>query len=722
MRSWAGFVYRHRKLVLAVWLIALIGCGFLAKSWGTQYSSSFNLPNTESTHALGVLSEKFPSQAGASLQLVFHAKTGTVTDSTNKPEIEALLTKIEATPHVDTVQGPFDATAAGQISKDESVAYANVIFDQRYPTPAVVSPVIDTALAANSATLQVEAGGPLVQQSQSQPPSSEALGLLAAALILLITFGSLVAMTLPLISAVVALGTAISVIGMISHGVQIAEFGPTLATLIGLGVGIDYALFIVSRFRQTLHDGESVENSVIMSLDSSGRAVVFAGVTVCIALLGLFLLHVSFLYGIAISASIAVAFTMLSAVTLLPAILGMLGPRVDKGKVPFRNIDANEHPGWARWAAQIKRRPWVFAIVGLLVVLTLAIPALSMRLGSSDAGTAPKSDTTRRAYDLLADGFGPGFNGPFTVTVELPKGKDADAAAVSNLDARLRAADGVAAVSPPIYSKDGTAAIIQVVPTTGPQAAATTELLKYLRNQVIPSAVAGSDVVVSVGGVTAIFEDFSQVLQQKLPLFIGVVVLVSMLLLMMVFRSLVIPVKAAVMNLLSILAAFGVVVAVFQWGWGASLIGIDATGPIEAFLPVMLFAILFGLSMDYEVFLVSRMHEEWLRKKDNDYAVETGLTKTGGVITAAATIMIVVFASFILGGERVIKLFGLGFACAVFIDAFIIRSAIVPGVMFIIGKANWYLPKWLDRILPQLSIEPKEEHGEPEEKEPVAVG
>ncbi len=507
--------------------------------------------------------------------------------------------------------------------------------------------------------------------------------------------------------------------------------------MIGLGVGVDYALFIVTRHRQGLVAGEDVPTSIANAVNTSGRAVLFAGFIVCIALLGMFALGVSFLYGLAIAAAIGVSFTMIAALTLLPALLGFIGPRVmsrkqrrELAETGPRIIGTGTKGFWPKWAMFIKRRPVLPAVVALLVVILIALPFFSLRLGSSDQGNDPVGTTTRTAYDLLAKGFGPGFNGPLLLVAQ--NEGPADLAKLTPLAEDIRHHADVKSVTGPLPlpTKDGrTVSLITVYPMSAPQDAATTNLIDELRQTTIPDAVAGTGTEVYVGGNTAIFVDFARVLSSKLPLFIGLVVLLSFLLLAMVFRSIVIPLTAAVMNLLSIAAAFGILVAVFQWGWLGSVFQVGRTGPVEAFLPVMLFAILFGLSMDYEVFLISRIQEEWFRSGDNATAVRNGLAATGKTITAAALIMILVFGSFILGGERVIKEFGLGLAGGILVDALIIRMAIVPSLMFLMGKANWWFPKWLDRILPRLSVDPdlvEPDHGDsgppaPVEPEPVSA-
>ncbi|HXQ88131.1 MAG TPA: MMPL family transporter, partial [Solirubrobacterales bacterium] len=574
-----------------------------------------------------------------------------------------------------------------------------------------VKEIMDTARNAGGDGLQVEVGGSPAEEvrGEEEESFSEGIGVLAAVVVLLISFGSVVAMGLPILTALFALGVGVSAITLFTHVFDTAEFAPQLAFMIGLGVGVDYALFILTRFRNGLDEGMDKRAAAVAAVDTAGRAVLFAGITVIISLMGMLLLGLPFLYGVATAAAIAVLFTMIAALTLLPALLAIAGNWVNRLRIPFlgsgaRSID--EGSWWFRWSRRIQRRPWIAAIVSGGLLLALCIPTLSLRLGTNDAGTDPAGTTTREAYDLLAEGFGPGFNGPFVLAAELPeKGNDE---ALQDLRGQLKSEEEVEAVTDVTLNPDKTVGVFQLYPTTSPQSEETTELLDRIRDDVIPPVESQTGAQVHVGGINAIFEDFGNAIAGKLPLFIGVVVLLSALLLMIVFRSIWVPLKAILMNLLSIGAAFGLIVAVFQWGWGASLIGVDATGPIISFFPIFLFSIIFGLSMDYEVFLMSRIHEEWEHSKDATESVTRGLALTGRVITAAAAIMVTVFAAFMIGEDRIIKLFGLGLASAVFIDAVIIRSVLVPAVMQLLGARAWWFPGWLDRILPRLHVEPAE--------------
>ena len=709
MVALARFCSARRRLVLVVWIVVLVGVVAAWQAAGSRYASNFTLGHTGAQRAADLLAAAFPAQAGDSDQIVFHTPKGTVSAPATKASIEKMLGEVATLPHVTGVISPFAADAGHRISSDERIAFATVLFDERANVlpNAAVERVIHTATAIRSPQLEVELGGQAIEQTEfARPASTTAIGLLAAIVVLLVSFGSFLAMGLPIVTALFGLGTGIGLVGLVSHVLDMPNFSIELAAMIGLGVGIDYALFIFTRFREVYgKNGNDVTGAVAVAMDTAGRAVLFAGTTVVIALLGMFALGVSFLYGLAIAASVAVLLVLAASVTLMPALLTFLGRRVGKpGRLARlfhrRTPGGQPRPGfWARWVAAIQRRPALAAGTALVLMLVLAAPALALRLGSSDEGNDPTSFTTRRAFDLLAQGFGPGFNGPLLLAVKLPHA--GDTAPLAKLEQVVAAAPGVALVAPPRLSPDGTVATISAYPTTSPQSSATTELVKHLRSETIPPLERATGMTVYVGGATAAFIDFSSVLSSKLWLFIGVVVLLSALLLLVVFRSLLIPLQAAAMNLLSIAAALGVVVAAFQFGW---LPGISP-GPIDAFVPVLMFAIVFGLSMDYEVFLVSRIHEEWERQGDAHAAVRDGLVSTGRVITAAAAVMIVVFASFVFGGERVIELFGLGLATAVFLDAFIVRCLLLPAVLDLAGPSAWYFPAWLGRRLPRLALE-----------------
>jgi putative drug exporter of the RND superfamily len=711
MHAFATWITGHRKTVIAAWIVALVGIGFLASSAGSDFSEEFKLPSSDSQEAFDLLETKFAAQSGDTATIVYKADQG-VESPAVKSKMEGVFGEVEELRHVSEVASPYKEGGAAAVSEDGKIAYATVQFDVLTDKLGddEAAEVIEIAQAAGGDGLQVDLGGQPIEQARAEEEqdSSFAIGLLAAVVILLITFGSVVAMGLPLITALFALGVGISLVTLGTHVFDTAEFAPQLAIMIGLGVGIDYALFIVTRFRDALREGLEPRAAAIAATNTAGRAVLFAGITVIIALMGMWLLGISFLYGVAMAAATAVLLTMIGALTLLPAFLTIVGHRIDKLRIPGygRRAGVDDTSWWERWSEMIQRRPVIAAVISGGLLLALCIPTLSLRLGSNDAGTDPAGTTTREAYDLLAEGFGPGFNGPFQIVAALPEKGDDEA--LQELRTTLKGEEGVEAVTAIDLNPAENTAVFQLYPTTSPQSVATTELLDRIRDDVIPGVEEQSGAQIHVGGITAVFEDFGDEIAGKLPLFIGVVVLLSALLLTLVFRSILVPLKAVVMNLLSIGAAFGLIVAVFQWGWGASLIGVDGTGPIISFFPIFLFAIIFGLSMDYEVFLMSRIHEEWEHTHDATRSVTRGLALTGRVITAAAAIMITVFASFMLGEDRIIKLFGLGLASAVFIDAVIIRSVLVPALMQLFGTRAWYFPEWLGRILPKLHVEPSE--------------
>jgi len=715
MRTLATWCFRHRRLVLGLWVLALLFAIFGSRGIGTNFSNSFSLPNTPSTDAIAILQRVSPQNSGDIERIVFETSNGlSVTSPAVEHRIDRMLASVSALAHVTHVQSPFTPLGATQVAKGGTIAFANVTFNQLAASisTSAAERFVNTARSAAMPGLEVAVSGQVA--AKAIPPSlgGSLPGIILASVVLLLVFGSLAAMFLPLISALLSLGTAVGIIGLLSNVMQMPEFSTQLVLLIGLGVGIDYALFIVTRHRQGLLSGLDVESSVVKAVDTSGRAVLFAGMIVCIALFGMFALGVSFLYGVAISASIGVAFTMLASLTLLPAMLGFCGPivlsrrqRRRLGKDGPRVVGSGKG-FWPRWSDFESRRPLLAACAALVVVVIVALPFFSLRLGSADQANDPAGTTTRIAYDMLAKGFGPGYNGPLMVVVVSHDGTK------SSTLARLRDAlvthSDIASVSPALTlpPKGGTTVtLFTAVPASAPQDAATTNLIDALRSTTVPPLVRGTGLTVLVGGSTAIFVDFTRVLSNKLPLFIALVVALSFLLLMIVFRSIVIPLTAAAMNILSIGAAFGILVSVFQHGTLGGLFGVNRPGPVEAFLPVMLFAILFGLSMDYEVFLIARIHEEWLRSGDNRTAVRNGLASTGKTITAAALIMILIFGSFILGGDRIIKEFGLGLAAGIFVDAVLIRMAIVPAVMFVLGRSNWWFPGWLGKRIPNVGID-----------------
>jgi putative drug exporter of the RND superfamily len=708
----ARWCVRHRRTVLAVWLLLLVGTALASRSLGTEFTNGFTLPGTESTQALELLAASHLGVQGGDDTIVFHSTSGPLTDPDARAAIDGALAAVSQLPIVTSVRGPFDPASVAQVSADQTVAFAVVTLAAQNQDLAAgdVQPLVTAALAVRSSTLEVEFGGLGFQTLKGSPVAgSELIGVAIAALVLLVAFGSLLAAAVPLIAALLAVGTAVELIGLLSRVVSVNALAPTVAALIGLGVAIDYALFVVARHRSGLRAGLSPEEAAVLAVATSGRAVVFAGATVSIAMLGLLLLQVDLLTGVGIAAAVVVLCAVAAAITLLPALFGFLGLRI-LGRAQRRQLQDGSSDGviedrgpWARWAAFVQRRPVVLGLLASAVMALLIIPSFSIRLGSSDQGNDPASSTTRKAYDLLAQGFGPGSNGPLELVAVTPAASDRDA--LTQLATRIRGVPGVASVATPRALPGGDVSIMVVTPNTSPQSPETETLIDSLRQDVIPPVEARTTLRVYVGGQTAIFQDFAGVLAGKLPLFIAVVVLLGCLLLMIAFRSIVIPLTAAAMNLLAAGASVGVVVAVFQWGGGSEALGLGKPGPIEAFLPVMLIAILFGLSMDYQVFLVSRMHEEWVRTGDNSRAVRTGQAETGRVITAAAAIMVAVFMAFVLGGRRPIGEFGLGLATAILLDAVLLRTILVPAAMQLIGRANWWLPSWLDRALPRIAVD-----------------
>ena len=701
MRQLAAFAYDRRRLVAVAWISFVAAAFLLSAAVGSGYVNNFSLPGTESQRATDLLKQRFPQQSGDSSRVVFQTSTGKLSDAGRRAQIERVVDRVRTLPSVAAVASPFAAKQT--ISKDGRTAYATLLFDKQAADldKHDVERVIETARSGARAGLQVELGGQAIQMAQrAETSATELIGILVAVVVLLVVLGSLAAMAMPLVGAFAAIAAALALVSAATSVFDIADWAPTLAVMIALGVGIDYALLIINRFRAERTAGADVREATLTAMDTAGRSVLFAGTTVVIALLGMLVLGLSFLNGPAVASALAVALTMLSALTLLPALLGFFGRRVK----PAAPVGPDAEPrGWARFSGLIARRPGAFAAGAIALLLVIALPMTGMRLGSADAGNDAPSTTTHKAYELLSAGFGPGFNGPLLVVADIdgPGGT----AQVGRLAHALAASKGVAAVNPATYNDARDTATLTVIPASSPQATATKDLLATLRDDVVPAATRGTDLHVSVGGSTAASVDFADALAAKLPVFIAVVIGLSLLLLIVVFRSLLVPAKAALLNLLSIGAALGTITFVFQDGHLASLLGVETTAPIEPFLPVMLFAIIFGLSMDYEVFLVSRMHEEWDRTGDAHFAARHGLAVTGKVILAAALIMISVFGSFMLGDDRTIKLFGLGLASAVLFDAFVIRLVLVPALMHLFGRASWWMPARVERRLPRLSIE-----------------
>ncbi len=714
MRATARWCLRHRLLVVALWLGALIASNLLLGGLGSNYADNFNLPQTQSFQAAALLSRNAPRASGDVDRIVVAVTSGSVRATAVRTRMDLLLARVARLPHVSQIVSPYAASAGAQIAGSGRVAFATVTFDRSAAAiPGAQAMRYDrTIIAASGHGVRFAGDGQVAENGNpSGTDASLPIGFIAAGVVLLLVFGTLPAMLLPLLTAGLSLGTGLAVVGLLSNLISMASFSTQLAMLIGLGVGVDYALFIVTRYRQGMLRGLAREEAVTGALDTAGRAVLFAGAIVCIAMLGMVLLGVEFLYGVAIAAAITVGFTVLAALTLLPALIALFGSAVLR-RSERRAIsggalrDSDESAGWRRWADLLAGRPGVAAALAMGLMLLISTPFLSMRLGAADAGSDPASTTTHQAYALLSRGFGPGYNGPLQLVAAVSGG-----AARSRFSAEVAAAarmPDVASVTAPVFMPGSQGrrgvALAQLYPASSPQSGATAALLGRLRARLAEAALRGRAPIVLVGGQTAIFADFACVLSAKLPLFVGIVVLLSALLLMMVFRSIVVPVAAALMNLVSTAAALGVVTAIFQFGWFASLFG-AVPGPIEVFVPVLMFPILFGLSMDYEVFLVSRIYEEWHARGDNTEAVKHGLAATGKTINAAAAIMVLVFAAFVLGGQRIIELFGVGLASAVLLDALIVRSVVVPGLMLVLGRLNWHMPVWLGRLLPHLRVE-----------------
>ncbi|MGW2347001.1 MMPL family transporter [Streptomyces sp. NPDC001661] len=717
MAALARWCVNHRLVVVLLWLTALVGTSAAAVVAGSAYSNDYEAPGTESGRATQLLDENFSGLGGDSDTVVWHIEGSTVRAADVEKTMSNTLGEIADLPGIAAVGSPYEAGSTGQVSADGHTAYATVTFEKQADDipKGQAQALVDTARAAEDDGpdgLQVELGGSAVALTESASAhTSEIIGVVVAAVVLFVAFGSLAAAALPIATALVSVGTAYAGIVLLGHAMTVADFAPMLGMLVGLGVGIDYALFIVTRHRRGLKRGLPVAEAAERAVATTGRAVVFAGATVCIALLGMLMLGLSFLNGVAIAASVTVLLTVAASVTLLPGLLSYIGMRALSRRERRRLAEHGPEPVLptglaARWAAFVERRPKLLGALAIAVIAVLSLPTFFLHLGTSDQGNNPASSTTRQAYDLLADGFGPGVNGPLTLVTQVDGARDK--AALAELTGELRATDGVASVSRVTYNADDSAAHLTVVPKSSPQSERTSELVDRLRADVVPAAEQGSTLDVQVGGVTASYDDFAEVIVGKLPLFVGVVVGLGCVLLLLAFRSIGIPLKAAAMNVAAVAAAFGVVVAIFQWGWGSELLGLGASGPIEPFLPVIMVSVLFGLSMDYQVFLVSRMYEEWLETGDNRRAVRVGLAETSRVINSAAVIMISVFLAFVLSGDRVIAMFGIALAVAVAVDAFVLRTLLVPALMHMLGGANWWLPKWLDRRLPRLSIEPPE--------------
>jgi RND superfamily putative drug exporter len=715
----ARLAYRNRGRTVLVWLAALMLAAGLSAAFGGDFAADYSAPGSDSKAAQELLQERFPAQSGEVVDVVVRVDGGV---AAARGDVQALLDELTAVPHVASVDDPF--ASPGGISPDGATLVAHLRLDVTNPNDMPVTEserLLEIADAAGRPGFDVALGGQAVQLAEQGEVGSEGIGLLAAAVILLLTFGSVVAAGLPILTAVAGLAVSSALTGLVLRLVDAPDWSTALATMMGIGIGIDYVLLMVTRFREWRAAGLDAESATVATLDTAGRAVMVAGSTVVVSMLGLFAMGLSFMRGAAVVTILSVFIVMAASVTLFPALLGYLGRHVDRLRLPLgRRRQAEVAVGghiepsraWLAWSRLVHRHRVVAALAGVAILLALASPFLGVRYGFPDAGNNRAETSTRHAYDMQAAAFGPGANGPLVLTAELSR--PGDAATLDGLRAALAAAPGVAMVTPAQLNPAGDTAVLTVLPATGPQDAKTEDLVHRLRDETIPAATQDSGTTVRVGGVTAASIDSTENIARRLPLLIAGVVLLSMLLLLASFRSVAVAVKAAVMNLLSVAAAYGVVAYVLQGGWAGQLIGIDTETPLPSFVPVLMFAVLFGLSMDYEVFLVSRMREAWNRTRDNSRAITEGLAGTGRVITAAAAIMIAVFAAFVPSPDVVLKVIGVGMAAAILVDATVVRMLLVPSVMHLLGRANWWMPGWLGRLLPELHVE-----GQPERHLPV---
>ncbi len=696
----ADIAYRRRGRMVIAWIVAMIGAFALSGAFAGKFQADYSTPGSESKRASQLIEQKFGGYSGSTIDVVWKADQG-ATAPAIKRKVDTFLAQASKLNGVGRPQ-PTRVAPGGKIA-----ATGLLLTEQPWDVPRQTGKdLISLAEETSGDGLELKLGGGPIQDAESGT-GPEGYGLLGAAIVLLIAFGSVVAAGLPIAIALFGLGITSALVGLLAAVIDVPDWSTAISGLIGIGVGVDYALLVLTRFRSALDGGKNPHDAVIEAVSTAGRSVIIAGSTVVIAMLGLFFVGVSYMYGVALAASIAVLVVMSASITLLPALLGFAGRKVDRLRIPFlgrRKLhEVGDSPAF-RWAHMVQRRPWLAAISATAVLLALAAPALAMRLGFPDAGNDPPGKMTRQSYDLLSEGFGPGANGPLLVAAELPT--PASAQKLGALAGEARADPDVATVVPPQLNQSADAAIVTVIPKSGPQSVQTTDLVNRLRDEIIPSAIGGSGIRAEVGGTTASFEDQSNYIKDRLPVFIAGIVGLSFLLLLLAFHSPLISLKAGIMNLLSIGASYGVMTLVAQGGTVGGLIGIDHEVPIAPFMPVMMFAILFGLSMDYEVFLISRIREEFLKDGDTTRAVADGLAKTARVITAAAAIMIVVFLAFLTAPDVFLKLLGIGMATAILVDATIVRMVLVPAVMQLLGRRNWWIPAWLERALPSLDVEP----------------
>jgi len=717
----AGFAARKHWVIIIAWLVILGGLLAARHAYGGEYVNNYTVSGSDSAAGIDVVNSTFPQQGGFGGQIVFHARSGTV--SAQESAVNQATTNVSKLPNVIKAVSPFSSSASAAVSKDGTIAYASVAWNVNPDSlDTAYLDKLDNAVApATKAGLQVEYGAGAGQIGQKTADlKSEIIGLSCALVLLLLMFGSVLAAAIPLVSAIFSVVAGLALLGLLAAAVTFPTTAPTIATLLGLGVAVDYGLFLVARHREQVDSGMDVVPSVRRAAGTSGAAIVVAGCTVAVSVLGLYISGVSFVGSLGLAAALVVVVTMLAALTLVPAFMGLIRENVRALSARFRARKAglsaqqqaaqtaaatheqHEHSAFARWGQMVSGRPWPWAVLSVAVLVVLAIPLFSITLGQPDNGTNPTSDSSRRAYDLISQGFGVGVNGPLTVVVKLPKQSSSDnSSLLSTMQSDISKTAGVASVTPAAVNSDGTTAVFNVIPTTRPQSTATTNLVTTLRDTVLPKEHATSYVT----GTTAGAVDFTSQITSRLPWLIIAVVAISFLLLTTAFRSVVIATKAAILNILSIGAAYGVIVAIFEWGWGKSLIGLQSTLPIPAYVPMLVFCIVFGLSMDYEVFLLSRVHEAWLATGDAHRSVAIGISATARVITTAAAIMVVVFTSFVLNPDPTVKMLAIGMAFAVLIDASLVRMILVPSVMSLLGEHAWWLPRWLEPVVPRLQLE-----------------